>query len=62
MPLQLRAWVKKLQVKIENKNYEIKNELLAEAMHYAGLIEKGQKTLKDIPDNLTALVEALIAE
>lgn len=62
MSLQLKAGIKKLQVKHNGANYKIRNNILEEAMEYAGLIEKGSKTLDDVPEVLKTLVEALIKE
>ena len=61
MSLQLHAGTKKLQVKLGDKTYKIRNDILAEAMEYAGLIEKGSKTLNDVPAALKSLVTALIS-
>jgi len=61
MSLQLHIGTKKLQVKLGDKTYKIRNDVLAEAMEYAGLIEKGNKTLNDVPAALKALVTALIS-
>jgi hypothetical protein len=55
---QLHAGTKKLQVKLVDKTYKIRNDILAEAMEYTGLIEKGSKTLNDVPAALKSLVTA----
>lgn len=61
MFLQLGAGTKKLQIKLDNQTYKIRNDILAEAMEYAGLIEKGSKTINDVPVALKSLVTALIS-
>ena len=61
MSLQIHIGTKKLQVKLGCKTYKIRNDLLAEAMEYASLIEKGSKTLNDVPATLKSLVTALIS-
>lgn len=61
MSLQLRAGNKKLQVKLGDKTYKMRNDILAEAMKYAGLIKKGSKTLNDVPTALMTLVKTLMS-
>ena len=62
MSLQLYVGAKKLKVKMEDGSYTIKNDLLFDAMKYAGQIEKGNKTLNDVPAELKILVAALITK
>jgi hypothetical protein len=58
--MQLYIGNKKFKLSIGNKHYKIRNDILVEAMKYAGLIDTGSKTLNDVPEHLKALVEALI--
>ena len=60
--MNLYMGTKKLQVKLGTKTYKIRNDILEEAMKYAGLIESGSKTLSDVPGNIKALVERLITK
>ena len=66
--MNLLAGNKRLQVKSYDENdktyktYQIRNDLLEEAMEYAGLIENGSIVLSEVPENLKALVETLITK
>lgn len=62
MSLQLSAGKKKLKVNIGGQLYQIKNNVLEEALKWVGLIKESKKTLVDVPEELRNLVDFLIAQ